>query len=64
MMKKFLLLLVVGGFVANGGKVGHAVAADIPPEQLKFFETHVRPALVKYCYECHSAEAGDRKSVV
>lgn len=26
--------------------------------QLKFFETKIRPALVKYCYECHSVEGG------
>ena len=28
----------------------HAVPAD----QLEFFEKHIRPALVKYCYDCHS----------
>ncbi|MEM6692402.1 MAG: DUF1549 domain-containing protein [Planctomycetota bacterium] len=27
--------------------------------QVRFFETNIRPALVKYCYECHSVEAGD-----
>ena len=27
-------------------------------EKLAYFETHVRPALVKYCYECHSEETG------
>ena len=29
--------------------------------QIKFFETNIRPALVKYCYECHSVEAGDSR---
>lgn len=29
--------------------------------QVKFFETNIRPALVKYCYECHSVEAGDSR---
>ncbi|HWL09134.1 MAG TPA: DUF1549 domain-containing protein [Planctomicrobium sp.] len=30
-------------------------AADqITPEQVKFFETHVRPLLVEQCYKCHS----------
>ena len=27
-------------------------------EKLAYFETHIRPALVKYCYECHSEETG------
>jgi len=26
--------------------------------QLDYFETHVRPNLIKYCYECHSEESG------
>ena len=29
--------------------------------QIKFFETNIRPALVKYCYECHSVESGDSR---
>lgn len=34
---------------------------DIPAEHLKFFENHVRPSLVKHCYECHSEESGKSK---
>ncbi|MDF1862391.1 MAG: PSD1 and planctomycete cytochrome C domain-containing protein [Verrucomicrobiales bacterium] len=33
----------------------------IPADQLDYFETHVRPNLVKYCYECHSVEAGESR---
>ena len=40
--------------------VAHAEEA-ISPEHLDYFETHVRPALVKYCYECHSVESGDSR---
>ena len=29
---------------------------NISHSQLKFFEEKIRPALVKYCYECHSRE--------
>ena len=36
-----------------------ASAQQTSPDQIKFFEENIRPALVKYCYECHSAEAGD-----
>jgi cytochrome c553 len=34
---------------------------NIPPEHEKFFEDRIRPALVKYCYECHSQETGKTK---
>ena len=34
-----------------------AVAADPTPGQLAFFESKVRPLLVKHCYECHSKDA-------
>ena len=36
------------------------VAAEsglVTPEQRTFFEARIRPALVTYCYECHSTQA-------
>ncbi len=36
------------------------LAADAPAptaEGVEFFEQHIRPALVEYCYKCHSADA-------
>ncbi|MEO1618288.1 MAG: PSD1 and planctomycete cytochrome C domain-containing protein, partial [Planctomycetota bacterium] len=30
--------------------------------QLEFFEAKIRPALVRYCYECHSVEGGDSRA--
>ena len=32
-------------------------AADMTPERRAFFESKIRPVLVKQCYECHSADA-------
>ena len=32
-------------------------AADMTPERRAFFESKIRPVLVKQCYECHSASA-------
>lgn len=29
----------------------------LPPDQILYFEKHIRPALVEHCYKCHSAEA-------
>jgi len=34
---------------------------NLPEEKLEFFENHIRPALIKYCYECHSEESGKTK---
>ena len=31
-------------------------------KQLNFFEDKIRPVLVKHCYECHSAKAGNMDS--
>ncbi|TWU67476.1 PSD1 and planctomycete cytochrome C domain-containing protein [Crateriforma conspicua] len=30
--------------------------ANITPEQLRFFETKIRPVLVEHCYRCHSSD--------
>lgn len=46
-----LLLLV---YSAQGSE-------DLSREDLSFFESKIRPALVTHCYECHSEEAGKRK---
>ncbi len=32
---------------------------EMSEEQLTFFETRIRPLLVKHCYECHSSESED-----
>ena len=36
-------------------------ASEIPPAELAFFESHIRPALIEHCYECHSEENDKRK---
>jgi hypothetical protein len=38
-----------------------AEQAGVTTEDLAFFETKIRPALIKHCYECHSEEADKRK---
>ena len=44
------------------GAGGFALAADLPPEQVQFFEQKIRPVLVEHCYECHSAQAKKLKA--
>ena len=36
--------------------------ATFTPEQIEFFETHVRPLLVAHCYDCHSTDAKELKA--
>ncbi len=48
--KRFSALLLVLACVASTVEV----CAD---EQRDFFETKIRPVLVKHCYECHSADS-------
>lgn len=31
---------------------------SLAPSQVNYFENHIRPALVQYCYDCHSEETG------
>jgi len=59
-MKRTLCILAslaAAAFVAvpDGG------GASVPVGQEDFFESEVRPLLVKHCYECHSEEAGKSK---
>lgn len=36
-------------------------AKTIDPEKLEFFESRIRPVLIKHCYECHSATSEEVK---
>ncbi|MFK8111150.1 MAG: PSD1 and planctomycete cytochrome C domain-containing protein [Rubripirellula sp.] len=36
-----------------------AHADQLTPEELKFFETKIRPVLIKECYGCHSNKSGN-----
>ncbi len=39
------------------GPIQTPFATALSPEQSAFFEARVRPVLVEFCYECHSADA-------
>jgi hypothetical protein len=36
-----------------------AHADQLTPDEVKFFETKIRPVLIKECYGCHSSKAGN-----
>ena len=48
-------LLLIGIILAPNQTLGE----DYTPAQLRFFESKIRPVLVKQCYSCHSTEAGE-----
>ncbi|MCA9140739.1 MAG: DUF1549 domain-containing protein, partial [Planctomycetales bacterium] len=61
----FLVVFFVSASTAVG-VAGIATAQDAPaarptPEQTKFFETKIRPVLVRECYGCHSKQSGQTK---
>ncbi len=38
-------------------------AQEATPEGEQFFEQKIRPVLTQHCYQCHSAEAGEKKKL-
>ncbi len=49
-----LAALAFATAAASGQSTPHA---DLPPDQLAFFEKNIRPVLIEHCYKCHSAES-------
>jgi Protein of unknown function (DUF1549)/Planctomycete cytochrome C len=45
--------------IACGVAVGSAQAAELPADQVEFFEKKIRPVFVEHCYKCHS-EKGEK----
>ncbi len=44
-----------------GGLASSVRAAELPPDQIEFFETKIRPILAESCYKCHSEKEGKSK---
>jgi hypothetical protein len=47
--------------IASIAASGSASAAPPRPTGTEYFEKHIRPLLVKHCYECHSIRSGERE---
>ncbi len=55
-----LAVLAAGFLVANTIVVlSQETATPLDPQQVEFFEAHIRPLLIDHCYECHSHEHGE-----
>ncbi|NND97068.1 MAG: DUF1553 domain-containing protein [Pirellulaceae bacterium] len=56
-----MILRALCCFTLLVGWTFQASADPLTPEQTKFFETKIRPVLVKECYGCHSSKAGNAR---
>ncbi len=54
-MRSVCCLILLSGLLSGAARC--ADPADLSAADVHFFETRIRPALVKYCYECHSASS-------
>lgn len=66
MMIKHILIVLLAAFAlsfpnANAQSPTQSQQGELTAEQLKFFETHIRPVLIKECYSCHSTKTGNAK---
>ena len=59
MKKRFPIntIALVGGLLLAARPVAAQQEQPLSPQELEFFEARIRPALIEYCYDCHSAEA-------
>jgi len=49
--------ILLGSVVALALSVQAVSAAELTSAETQFFETKIRPALLKHCAECHSADS-------
>lgn len=59
MLMRSLLLTVLAGVLLSSTAVRadeNAAGREPSPEDVKFFELHIRPLLAEHCYSCHSDE--------
>ncbi|MEZ6152126.1 MAG: PSD1 and planctomycete cytochrome C domain-containing protein [Pirellulaceae bacterium] len=63
--RSFLILLNATGFALLCTEASTGQDADDRPapsvEQVKFFESKIRPVLIQECYGCHSSKTGNAK---
>ncbi len=59
--QKFRTLALAPLIIFTLASLSLARAAALPPDQVEFFETKIRPILVDSCYKCHSEAEGKAK---
>ena len=59
---KFIPHIITALIAINSFAVS-VLAEEWTPQQLEFFETKIRPVLVKSCYKCHSQQAANKNEL-
>lgn len=59
--RRHLIALVGAAVFVFFSGTNDVQAQKISAEQLKFFESNIRPVLIRECYSCHSDQAGQKK---
>lgn len=54
-----ILAITEWNHLGTSAVLAQSPATEVDPVDVAFFETHIRPLLIRRCYECHSTEAGD-----
>ncbi len=61
--KNFLCsLLLLAWFAIPASSADNPGQENFTPEQIEYFESHVRPILVAHCFDCHSTDAKELKA--
>lgn len=60
-MKNTPLVVAISLFLLSSEIYAQEQENNFSSEQLEYFETQVRPLLVKHCYECHSSKSKEIK---
>ena len=58
-MKHYNLALIAFLFLPFGSLQAQPAKPEFSAAQLEYFETEIRPMLVKHCYECHSSKSNE-----
>jgi len=60
-MFRINLIISICGLLALQTAIAFADEPQLTADQLKFFETKIRPVLIQECYSCHSNKTGNAK---
>ncbi len=57
-------IIIIGSFIAVGilstsATSGQDNSSTLTPEDVSFFESRIRPVLIRHCYECHSSASAE-----
>ena len=61
LMKQAILFIALFWLIPSGWLNAQQEQLKFSTVQLEYFETEIRPLLIKHCYECHSSKSKEIK---